>query len=202
MINESLFRNVLKEIKENPEYALDVIDSFSDNQFLTKTKLLNYVESINILDNTSDVVLFGSWYGSILIPGLVNKVNQITCIDLDERVLKVAKNRFFTEYSNIEYVYGDVFEKDLKRYHSTKLFINTSCEHMLPMSQWPFWKYLDHTFYFAFTSNDMYNIEGHINCVSSIEEFKGQLPEGSTVLIEDTIADSRGKRFLIVGKIN
>jgi hypothetical protein len=55
--------------------------------------------------------------------------------------------------------------------------------------------------YFAFTSNNMYDIEGHTNCVSSIQEFKDQLPDNATVTVEDEIKDSRGIRYLIVGKL-
>tara|TARA_B000000565_G_C23466536_1_gene254179 strand:- start:292 stop:492 length:201 start_codon:yes stop_codon:yes gene_type:complete len=59
---------------------------------------------------------------------------------------------------------------------------------------------LNTTAYFAFTSNDMYDIEGHINCVSSIEEFKYQLPDNAKVMIEDKIRDERGTRFILIGK--
>ena len=41
--------------------------------------------------------------------------------------------------------------------------------------------------YFAFQSNNMYNIKDHINCVSTIEEFKTQLPDNAEVLIEDKL---------------
>ena len=55
--------------------------------------------------------------------------------------------------------------------------------------------------HFAFQSNNMYDIEGHINCVSSIEEFKYQLPDNAKVLIEDKIRDERGTRFTLIGKL-
>ena len=55
--------------------------------------------------------------------------------------------------------------------------------------------------YFAFQSNNMYDIEGHTNCVSSIEEFKYQLPDNAKVLIEDKIRDERGTRFTLIGKL-
>ena len=198
MINENLFRNVLKEIKENPEYSLDIIDSFSDNQFKSKSCVLDLIEKHNFINSDSEVIIFGSWYGSILIPGLANKVKRITCIDLDEQVLKIAKNRLFAEYKNIDYIAADVFEKDRERYWNADLFINTSCEHMPPMNTWPYWP--EHT-NFVFTSNDMTDIEGHINCVESMEDFKTQLPRNSVVLSENTIADQRGIRFLIAGRI-
>ena len=44
------------------------------------------------------------------------------------------------------------------------------------------------------------NIEGHINCVSSIEEFKSQLPDNANVLIEDEVKDERGIRFMLIGQ--
>ena len=55
--------------------------------------------------------------------------------------------------------------------------------------------------YFAFTSNNMFDIEGHINCVNNIEEFKKQLPDTSKVLSENEVTDERGSRYLLVGKI-
>ena len=55
--------------------------------------------------------------------------------------------------------------------------------------------------YFAFQSNDMVDIEGHINCVKTIEDFKKQLPDNAKVLIEDEIKDDRGIRFTLIGKL-
>ena len=55
--------------------------------------------------------------------------------------------------------------------------------------------------HFAFQSNNMYDIEGHTNCVSSIEEFKYQLRDNAKVLIEDKIRDERGTRFTLIGKL-
>ena len=195
MIDETILRNVLKEIKEFPEGRDTLIDSFSDNQFLAKKQML---EKLDFLTKESEVVIFGSWYGSILIPYLSPIVKRITCIDLDNEVLQVSKNRLFKHLKNVEYNSGDVFKLDLSRYHTTDLFINPSCEHMPPMKEFPYWPKSTH---FAFTSNNMYDIEGHVNCVSSIQEFKNQLPDNATVTVEDEIKDSRGIRYLIVGKL-
>ena len=68
MINEQIFRNVLNEIKENPKVTNDIIDSFSDNQFLSKRTLIKFVNDLNILNEKTTVAIRGSWYGSILIP--------------------------------------------------------------------------------------------------------------------------------------
>lgn len=202
MIDETLFRNVLKEIKENPSLASDIIDSFSDNQFKSKTKILDYVDNLDILTPDSEVIIFGSWYGSILIPNLTKKVKRISCIDIDERVLKIAKNRFFKHYNNIDYIAADMFEGDRARYWNSTLFINTSCEHMLPMKDWPYWSNLQNDSYFVFTSNNMFDIEGHVNCVNSLEEFEAQLPDRAKVLHREEVEDTRGIRYILVGKIS
>ena len=161
MIDTIIFRNILKVIKNQPDKTQDIIDSFSDNQFLAKETLIDHLEMIGIDDR--EIVILGSWYGSILLPSLAPRAKKITCIDLDEQALKISKA--FFQYDNVDYVVDDAFERNMERYHATEILINTSCEHMPPMNTWPFWK---DGMYFAMTSNNMYNIEGHVNCVDTM----------------------------------
>lgn len=198
----NLLQNIMEEVRENK----DLLDSFSPNQFKSKLALVNHIKSLNILNKDSEIVIFGSWYGSILIPAFYNNVKKITAIDLDPKVISKAKYKIFKDY-NIDFITGDIFETFRDSYKTANLFINTSCEHMKPMKEWgpapqyknPWSKRISGS-YFAFTSNNMYDIEGHINCVSSIEEFKYQLPDNAKVIIEDKIRDERGTRFILVGK--
>jgi len=195
MFNELLLRNVLKAIKEKPELMLDIIDSYSDNQFKSKDKLLESIKPF--ISSDTEVAVLGCWYGSIIMPILAPKVKKITAIDLDDNVVRIGKNILFKEYDNISWSTGDVFTKQLN-YSNINLVINTSCEHMLPMKEWPYW---NNGSYFAVTSNNMYDIKGHVNCVSSIQEFKDQLPSNSTILVEDEIKDTRGIRYMLVGRL-
>ena len=206
MINLSLFKNIMAEANNNP----DLIDSYSPNQFKSKENLINHINSLNILNEDSEIVIFGSWYGSILIPAFHDKVKRITAIDLDEEVISIAKNRLFKNYDKVTWITSDIFEDYRDQYYSNcDLFINTSCEHMKPMREWgpspkyktPWWDRIKPTAYFAFQSNNMFDIEGHTNCVNSMEEFKSQLPLASKVLIEDEVEDSRGTRFTLIGKL-
>jgi len=184
----------------------DLLDSFSPNQFLSKMNLINHINSLNILNKESNIVIFGSWYGSILIPAFYDKVKKITCIDIDPKVISKAKYKIFKDY-NVDFITGDVFEfRD--QYKNADLFINTSCEHMKPMKEWgpapeyknPWWDRVSPA-YFAFQSNAMFDIPTHTNCVNNIEEFKKQLPDRAEILIEDEIPDERGTRFTLIGKI-
>jgi SAM-dependent methyltransferase len=188
-----LLQNIMEEVRENK----DLLDSFSPNQFKSKLTLINHIRDLNILNKDSEIVIFGCWYGSILIPSFYDEVKRITAIDLDPKVISKAKYKIFKDY-NVDFISKDVFDwaPDSSRIKKTDLIINTSCEHMPSMKELN----LETKAYFAYTSNNMYDIEGHINCVSSIEEFKYQLPDNAKVMIEDKIIDERGTRFLLIGK--
>lgn len=193
MIDLQLFKNIMAEARNNPT----LLDSYSPNQFKAKEKIVNNVNQF--VDTNSEIVILGGWYGSILVP-FFKHVKRITIIDLDDTAISISKNRLFSHYNNIDYIASDVFDKKRHgRIMNADLIINPSCEHM------PSMKTLDalktSKAYFAFTSNNMYDIEGHTNCVSSIQEFKDQLPDNATVTVEDEIKDSRGIRYLIVGKL-
>ena len=195
-------KKMMKEVRENKDF----LDSVSPNQFNSKEVLIKHVENLQLVDQNSEIVIFGGWYGSILIPAF-KYVDKITLIDKDPKVISIAKHRIFDHYKNVEFITGDVFDKFRDQYKTTNLFINTSCEHMKPMKQWgpapeyknP-WSERIKGAYFAYQSNNMYDIEGHINCVSSMQEFKYQLPDNAKVMVEDKIIDERGTRFLLIGK--
>ena len=203
MIELNTLKKMMKEVRENKNF----LDSLSPNQFKSKQVLIKHIEDLKILDQNSHIVIFGGWYGSILIPAF-NYVNKITLIDKDPKVISIAKHRIFDEYKNVEFISDDVFSSFRDQFKTANLFINTSCEHMKPMKQWgpapeyktPWWNRVSPA-YFAFQSNNMYDIPTHINCVSSIEEFKYQLPDNAEVMIEDKIRDERGTRFLLIGKL-
>jgi hypothetical protein len=199
MIDLELFKNIMAEARHND----DLLDSYSPNQFRTKEKLVNMIYNHFDINSNSEIVIFGGWYGSILIP-MFKDVKKITLIDKDEKVINIARNRLFSHYKNVDFRVQDVFDyKKLNQYRTANLFINTSCEHMTSMKDWSLWEWIlrKNSPYFAFTSNNMIDIEGHINCVSDIEQFKKQLPDTSKVLAENKVTDERGTRFLLVGKI-
>ena len=196
-IDLQLFKNVITEGRHNP----DLLDSYSENQFKSKEQLIKHINSLNILNENSEVVIFGCWYGSLLIPAF-KKVKRITAIDIDEKVIGIAKNRLFKHYKNVDFIVDDVFTWSNKssRIKKTDLIINTSCEHMLPMKNLRN-QYGDINSHFAFQSNNMFNIETHINCINNMEEFKNQLPSNAEIIIEDQIEEDRGIRFTLIGRL-
>ena len=69
----NLITSSMREVRDNK----DLLDSFSPNQFKSKLNLINHVKSLDILNKDSEIVIFGSWYGSILIPAFYNEVKKI-----------------------------------------------------------------------------------------------------------------------------
>ena len=197
MIDLDLFKNIMNEARNNP----DLLDSFSPNQFKSKENLINHIKKLNILNSESEIVIFGCWYGSILIPAFYDEVKKITAIDIDDNVIGIAKNRIFKNSDKIDFIVNDAFvwANKSSRIKSTNLIINTSCEHMQPMKNLPILNNINS--YFAFQSNNMFDIETHINCVNNIEEFKKQLPSKAKILIEDQIEEDRGIRFTLIGQL-
>lgn len=197
MIDLDLFKNIMNEARNNP----DLLDSFSPNQFKSKENLINHIKKLNILNSESEIVIFGCWYGSILIPAFYNEVKRITAIDIDDNVIGIAKNRIFKNYDKIDFIVNDAFvwANKSSRIKSTNLIINTSCEHMQPMKNLPILNNINS--YFAFQSNNMFDIETHTNCINNIEEFKKQLPHKAKILIEDQIEEDRGIRFTLIGQL-
>jgi hypothetical protein len=213
IILKNLIASSMKDVGDNK----DLLDSYSPNQFKSKLNLINHIKSLNILDKESEIVIFGSWYGSILVPAFYDDVKLITAIDSDRKVILRSKE-FYKDYPKVDFIEGDVFDKgiwhrfkddkDWDLFKRCNLVINTSCEHMKSMKEWgpfpeyktPWWKRFKNT-HFAFQSNAMFDIPTHTNCVKNIEEFKKQLPDNAKVLIEDEVEDYRGTRFTLIGKI-
>ena len=106
----------------------------------------------------------------------------------------------FVYYENLDFITSDVFDDNrYGRIRYANLIINTSCEHMKDMKELKALQ--DSNAYFAFTSNNMFDIEGHTNCVNNIEQFEQQMPDNAKVLVRDSITDDRGTRFMLIGKL-
>ena len=176
----------------------DLLDSFSPNQFKSKENLINHINDLDILDDKSEIVILGGWYGSILLPAF-KFVKRITLIDSDDNVISIAKKRLFNHYENVDFITSDVFDINRKgRIENANLIINTSCEHMKPMKELELYS----TAYFAFQSNNMFDIPTHINCVKDMEDFEKQMPFNARIIKRDSVEDNRGTRFTIIGRLN
>jgi hypothetical protein len=191
-----------------PEKQMDIFDSFSPNQFISKKELLTTIMESGILSENLSVTMIGSWYASILVPILAPLVKDIVCFDIDEEVSHIASQ--LHQYENVIFSKQDLTKQRVKSQQDNNdlLFINTACEHMDAMVDVLKLQYTDAKYapnprdiWVACQSNNMLDIEGHINCVQSMDEFKMQLPVGLEIIVEKEIVEERGIRYFLFGKL-
>lgn len=202
--------------------------SLSEIEIRAKSALIRAIESRNLIDSKSTVVIWGSGYGSILIPYFESRVAKVIAIDKDDEVVRFAKNKLFRESTNVDFITDDIFATHRSFYMTTNLIVNASCDYMRPMREWPWFQHgalaTDRDFpkgsgdripsrkrvfnspklatdvHFAFQSSNLVGVEGRINCVKSLDAFKLQLPSRAEVQHSDETEVEGGKVFTLVGK--
>lgn len=176
-----------------PYRTADFIKSYSENQLMSKSWLVEHMKMQFINDNKDkEIWILGSWYGTLLVP-LIRKefVNsKIHLVDYDKDNLIVAK----LIHGNIETHCLDV-TFDLPEIE-TDIIINTSCEHMYPMKEIPMKGYC------FYQSNNFREDAAHINCVDTKEEFAEQTGIENPTVLETQFHkyDEHHKRFMVHGK--
>ena len=184
----------------------DIFDSISKNQFISKKELLTTVLISGIIHKEMKVIVIGSWYGSIIIPVLAPLVREIECFDIDKNVNHIAS--LLHDYDNVKFNSTDLTKSKHPVFgeEGDILIINTSCEH-IEMTMYEMimlqshWVTKPREIYFAVQSNNMTDIEGHINCVHSLKEFKSHLPAKNKILLQKEIPEERGFRYFLFGQI-
>ena len=186
--------------KSEPSISQQLLDALSYTQFESKFKLIGYLYNTNILTKDTNITVLGCWFNIILASLLHKDVKVITGYDMDDSVIRVAK-RLFKNYDNVNFFTMDVFKNFKDIMSKSNLIINTSCEHMAPMNSWPWWDKIKENTYVALQSHNIKNINGHINCVDSLKEFKNQMPKQLKIIYSDTLNEKErdGKRFTIIG---
>lgn len=191
------------------------LDSMSDNQLASKRWLVETLATITtkndaiqpIGDLYDRIQLWGGWFAHP-ITTLLNNVfdlELIENIDMDESALHYC--RIINEgVTNLDTTCADVTRPGPRDW-DTDLVINTSSEHMPPLSE-----ILKNKNYrtsednssrgptiFALQSNNMFHVEDHINCVKSEDELAKNtgLPY---ILYKGSINMPNGyKRFMVIG---
>jgi hypothetical protein len=192
-------------------------DALSKYQIQSKRWLVRaLVETIGF--RFEQVYVLGGWLG--ILPFLMLsegfQINQIFNMDIDESVLEPSMyvNHEFnsiypTYYARCMDAYKLTYDNDLIPVNTQMingdtitgnpdLIINTACEHLADFGKWmsriPYGKTV------VLQSNNMFGIDDHVNCVSSIEEFMAEcmlseIKFSGTLDLGDT-----WKRFMIIGK--
>lgn len=222
--NDKIFRGIMSYLKLNlSDNALK--DAFSRSQLKSKIWLIDELDKIRLtLKNTSyyNVAVMAGWFGQI--KSMYDKkltYAKMRIIELDKAACETSDyvfNLSNLENYKVKSVNADInhltlhkngyewpvenFKEDTKYNEKflPDLIINTSAEHMTEewYNQIRF-KEMESDPIVAIQSNNMFDGEGHVNCVHSIDHMKKKFPM-KEILFEGELQLKGYKRVMLIGR--
>jgi hypothetical protein len=195
-------------------------DGFSRSQVTSKRWLVDTLKGIS--PNWGNIVIMASWFGQLvefLDPDIA--YNKIRLIELDPELCRSSDlvfNLSRLKGYRVKAVCADINQLTLYKtgYEWTvsnfnddssyvekflpKLIINTSAEHMT--EEWFHqlrFKQLESDPVVALQSNNMFDGEGHVNCVHSVDHMKKKFPM-QEILFEGELQLKGYKRVMLIGR--
>ena len=202
--------------KNSADLVKSLSDAFSSGQLKSKLWLIQKLKDHN-LTSLGCVFSCAGWYGVLPFLFLTDRRFSITrcfLFEKDPLSVKIAEdiNRcFVTKNWAFKAVLQDIQDLDYSmacfqtlRANGTAVelqavpdtIINTACEHIANFDVW--WSKIPQGKLIILQNNDYFSLPDHINCVSSIEEFKKQAD--MDFLYEGTLNLDSYRRFLLIGR--
>ena len=212
----------MEYLKFTPELAHDWKNALSSSEsYLYKRVMVSMNQSqlegkLWIVNELSELMLFpksvallGGWYANYIVPLLIEHgVEFIHNFEIDEdaktigyKFNKTYKDKKQYKCDIVNTVFNPIWNKQKKTEPVFDLIINTSCEHMFPMTRF---KQLNRGFFndvvYVLQSTNEDKYEDHINCVSGPEELAEQA-EFVDIMYSGTKKLANGmERFMVIGK--
>jgi hypothetical protein len=216
---DKIFRAVGNYIKENNNSSV-MQDAMSRSQLRSKIWLIE--ELVKIQSHFSNVAVMAGWFGQLCsVYDKKMTYRKIRIIEMDKAACELSDYSFNLsnlENYKIKAVHANINEltlhkngyelpvenfKDNTKYNEKflpDLIINTSAEHMTEewFTQIRF-KEMESNPIVAIQSNNMFDGEGHINCVHSIDHMKKKFPM-KEILFEGELQLKGYKRVMLIGR--
>ena len=217
--SDKIFRGINNYLKDENNPAI-IQDAMSRSQMRSKIWLIE--ELAKIESNYDNVAVMAGWFGQIkTIYDKRLTYSKMRIIELDKKACETSDYIFNIanlENYKVKSVNADINEltlykngyewevenfKDGSKYSEKflpNLIINTSAEHMT--EEWFHqirFKELESNPIVAIQSNNMFDGEGHINCVHSADHMKKKFPM-KEVLYEGELQLKGYKRVMIIGR--
>lgn len=217
--SDKIFRGINNYLKDENDPAI-IQDAMSRSQMRSKIWLIEELAKIN--SNYDNVAVMAGWFGQIkTIYDKRLTYSKMRIIELDKEACKTSDYIF--NIANLENykvksinanineltLYKNGYEWEVENFkdgskYSEKflpnLIINTSAEHMT--EEWFHqirFKELEANPIVAIQNNNMFDGDGHINCVYSADHMKKKFPM-KEVLYEGELQLKGYKRVMIIGR--
>ena len=204
-----IYRKILNTITQiyhnsakDPEWDLfrfkDVLDSFSEGQIINKAWA---VEELNkfITDDYDACLVIGSWHGlfsHMLAESGFDK--KIVNVDLDPICNIIAKQ--LKVYDNIRFKDNDGIDLFPKFNYDNKIVICTACEHIDNEELDFMIRQKKPKLLMCLQSNNYYEVDSHINCSDTLEDFIASLPLKKILYAGKKNYKNKYDRFMVIGK--
>lgn len=168
-------------------------DMFSSGQIYSKEWVIRELARIDPIHQGKSFIVAGAWYGTL---GMMIKWRfpgaNVAMLDIDPRCGRFIQNMIYDNKS-LTSITDDMYRYS---YHED-VIINTSCEHISNVQEWLAILPKDRTV--VLQSNNYLAGNGHINCVSSIEEFIKQTGLQNIIYSGELVLPIY-TRYMIIGK--
>lgn len=191
-------------------------DCFSRGQLQSKLWLVDELKKANVELGT--VFLCAGWYATLATMLFESniKVDKVRSFDIDPSCVDIAEvfnKPWFVDHWRFKSITQDIMDIDYNKHtwqywsnannrmsypisDSPNTIINTSCEHMKNFAEW-YAKIPDGKLV-VIQSNNYYEVEEHVNCVGSVEEFAAKAPM-QNILYSGELELPKYKRFMLIG---
>ena len=147
------------------------------------------------------VCVLGGWFGvlgAMLLHDPRFNIEEVCSVDLDPSCEEVALslNRTHAGTGRFRFLIADMYEMDFAEL-ACDLIVNTSCEHLDSIGTW--FERIPPGTLLTLQSNNYFGIDGHVNCVETLDDFKQQVPL-SEVMFEGELELKNYTRFMLIGR--
>ena len=178
-----------------------IANSLNKNQMASKKWLIDELYRATGGTLGTGYVL-GGWngvLGAMLLQDPLLEIERLLSIDLDPACQAVAEtmNAHHVKSGRFTAVTADMYEMDYGLEPKADILFNTSCEHLERFSEW--YEKTPEGALMVLQSNDMFDEESHVNCVTDLEDFKRQAPM-TDLLFAGALTLKRYTRFMLIGR--
>lgn len=180
----------------NSEDRYRTLESFWKGQINSKIWLIEQLKDF-APDTPSKIVIHGGWNG-VLSSLLFNsdiQISNIVSVDIDPQCEEIAStiNKRQEMEGRFKAVTADMTDYE----YDADIVINTSCEHITRGSYRRWLNLVPFNSLVVIQSNNYNDLEEHINCMSSLEEFEKS--SKLNILKSETLKLPNYDRYMIIG---